>query len=184
MKRQEWLCNTRAASLSRNPRHKLLPQHPFTTSSPFAPKQSHYSLSTVYLILARRRCFRGPWRVGIFALTCLLKVFSHVSAACCPTHSSFQAKWAALVSLAPSSIPQLSPGAVAARRYLQTMVYRFRSLLEQISLNSSADQETTFKIVMADHGNEADILGINMASLRSQEPLYTHIPIHAHAWQR
>lgn len=64
-------------------------------------------------------------------MICLLKGFSHVSAACCPTRSSFQAKRAALVSLAPSSAPQLGPGLEAASRRLQTVLSGFRFLLEQ-----------------------------------------------------
>lgn len=65
------------------------------------------------------------------AMTGLLKEFPHVSAACCHSHFSFQAKWAAAVSLTPSNTLKLSPGVEAARRYLQTVLSGFGSLLEQ-----------------------------------------------------
>jgi len=51
------------------------------------------------------------------------------------------------------------------------------------TLWSSADRRTNSKTATADHSNEAARLRINTASVRSQEPLYTHTPIHAHAWQ-
>lgn len=131
MKRHERLCNTRAAPLSHNLRHKLPHQQPSTASSAFTPTQTLYSFSTVCLTLGSRRYFGGPWRAGTCTMICLLKGFSHVSAACCPTRSSFQAKRVALMSLAPSSAPQLGPGLEAASRHLQTVLSGFRFLLEQ-----------------------------------------------------
>lgn len=71
MKKQEWLCDTSLHNL----RHRLAQQQPLTISSPFAPKQTHYSFSTIYLILAGTRCFRGAGRMGTCTITCFLKGF-------------------------------------------------------------------------------------------------------------